>query len=324
MLYDLLIIGAGPAGLTASIYASCFHLRHLVVAKELGGQMLLATHILNYPGFTGAKGSDLTTIMINQAKGLGGEFVQDEAVAAQKIDTGFEVETKQGAKYQAKALILATGTERRKLGVPGENEFTGKGVYYCATCEQQDYEGKVAAVIGGGNSASQSAVQLAQAAAKVYIVYRGSELRGDPIWLEQIKEQKKIEVLYNTQVTEIIGDGTTVTGLKLVTPTGSLPTTIQNPLPVHAVFIEIGGVPGTALVIPLGVEMDLGGYIKVDNKLATSVNGVYAAGDLVSYGLSIEQISTAVGLGARAAASAFAYLKDQKAPSLWGSSQIKR
>jgi thioredoxin reductase (NADPH) len=179
-------------------------------------------------------------------------------------------------------------------------------------------------------------VELSQAAAKVYIVYRGVQLRGDPIWLEQVEKNQKIEVIYNTVMTEIMGDGEKVTGVKLSSYqvikqlsgessiATSLNSSIAKILSLDKIFIEIGGVPGTALVIPLGVEMDPGGYIIVNDRLATNVAGIFAAGDLVSYGLSIEQISSAVGLGARAAASVFAFLKQEKAPTAWGESQIKR
>ena len=317
-LYDLIIIGAGPAGLTASIYASCFHLKHIVISITLGGQLQFAPHILNYPGYTNINGKELTEKMVEQVKQRGGEIATGSVTNISNSKTGrFELETIDRQKYQAKAIILATGTERRKLNIPGEVEYTAKGVHYCATCEQFDYEGKICTVIGGANSAVQAAVELAQAAGKVYIIYRGSELRGDPIWLTQIEKNPKIEVIYETHVSEIKGDGEKVMGVVLK-------STREKLLSVDRVFIEIGGVPGTALVIPLGVAMDKGGYIKVDAKLATNIAGIFAAGDLVSYGLSIEQISTAVGLGARAAASAFAYLKKEKAPTLWGQSHIKR
>ena len=317
-LYDLIIIGAGPAGLTASIYASCFHLKHIVISITLGGQLQFAPHILNYPGYTNINGKELTEKMVEQVKQRGGEIATGSVTNISNSKTGrFELETIDRQKYQAKAIILATGTERRKLNIPGEVEYTAKGVHYCATCEQFDYEGKICTVIGGANSAVQAAVELAQAAGKVYIIYRGSELRGDPIWLTQIEKNPKIEVIYETHVSEIKGDGEKVMGVVLK-------STGEKLLSVDRVFIEIGGVPGTALVIPLGVAMDKGGYIKVDDKLTTNVPGIFAAGDLVSYGLSIEQISTAVGLGARAAASAFAYLKKEKAPTLWGQSIITR
>lgn len=315
-MLDLIIIGSGPAGLTASIYASCFHLSHLVIGKEFGGQMRFAPDILNYPGFHDVSGMELANKMWEQAKTRGGELITQSVIKISNNDKYFETETSDGKKYQTKSIILATGTERRKLNIPGETEYTGKGVHYCATCEKQDYDGKVCAVVGGANSALQAAVELAQAATKVYIIYRGSQLRGDPIWIEQIKNSNKIEVVYNTVVEEIIGDGGKVTEIKI--------NNVSEPVKTDKIFIEIGGIPGTALVIPLGVAVDEGGYIKVDEKLATSIPGIFAAGDLVSSGLSIEQISSAVGLGARAAASAFSYIKGEKAPSVWGQSQIKR
>lgn len=371
-MYDLIIIGAGPAGLTASIYASCFHLRHLVIGKILGGQMLLAPDILNYPGFENISGKELTERMVAQVKKRGGELVTQSVtriiqLSNQQINQSinnsisnqqlainnkyFEVETEDGQKYQARALILATGTERRKLNVPGEVEYTGRGVYYCATREKLDYAGKVCGVVGGANAALQAAVELSKEASKVYIIYRGSELRGDPIWLEQVEKNPKIEVIYNTIVVEIVGDGKKMTRVRLRPVAGPATrvsqATLQNPptqsgssaseaslgipslvlpaeLSLDKLFIEIGGVPGTALIIPLGVEMDPGGYVKVNGIMATNMAGIFAAGDLASYGLSIEQISSAIGLGARAAASAFAYLKQEKAPMIWGGSQIKR
>ena len=390
-LYDLIIIGAGPAGLTSSIYASCYHLKHLVIGGILGGQLQLAPDILNYPGFENISGKELTNRITEQVKKRGGEIITQSVtkiiqLSNQQInrstdnnetmkqesgkDTsdggktttstpprwrnqndGFEIETQTGQKYQTKAMILATGTERRKLNIPGEVEYTARGVHYCATCEKFDYDGKICAVVGGANSAAQAAVEIASVASKVYIMYRGIELRGDPIWLQQIQNNKKIEVIYQTVVTEIMGDGEKLTGVRINTnnPITQLtnnqikqisekdtsdggPVETVTPqmvkesrqLLLDKLFIEIGGVPGTALVIPLGVAVDNGGYIKVDERLATNVPGIFAAGDLVSYALSIEQISSAVGLGARAAASAFAYVKGEKAPTSWGTSQIKR
>jgi thioredoxin reductase (NADPH) len=369
-VYDLIIIGAGPAGLTASIYASCFHLKHLVIGAVLGGQMMNAPDILNYPGFEEISGKELTERMINQVKKRGGEMVMQSVTKISKIKDQisktqiknqnlnnnqatkqpshqvseqseenkdliaqslnsliadhFEIETQSGLKYQTKSIILATGTERRKLNVPGEREYLGRGVYYCATCGRQDYERKICAVAGGANSAIQAAVTLSQAATKVYIIYRGEELRGDPVWLEQTKNNPKIEVIYKTVVTEVVGDGEKLTGVRINTNNPTIEQSSNGAIELDKLFIEIGGVPGTALLIPLGIEMDQGEYVRVNEKLETTIPGVFAAGDLVSYGLSIEQISSAVGLGARAAASAFAFLKKDKAPTFWGMSQIKR
>ena len=319
--YDLIIIGAGPAGLTASIYASCFHLNHLVLSSTIGGQLLFAPHILNYPGYKKISGNELTEKMVEQVESMGGSIVKENVIKISKPENSqYEVETQTGNKFRSKSIILATGTERRKLNIPGEVEYTSKGVHYCATCEQFDYEGKICAVIGGANSAVQAAVELSQAASKVYVIYRGSELRGDPIWIDQIDKSHKIEVIYKTQILEIKGDGEKLNSIRIKNSEDNT----EKILEVEKVFIEIGGVPGTALVIPIGVKTDKGGYIIVDDTLATSVAGIFAAGDLVSYGLSIEQISSAVGLGARAASSAFAYLKNNKAPILWGQSQINR
>ncbi len=314
-MYDLIILGAGPAGLTASIYASCFHLNHLVIGKVLGGQMILAPDIINYPGFENISGTELTQKMVSQVEKRGGKIIIDSVSKINKIEEGFELSLEKGETHQAKAIILATGMERRKLNIKGEVEYTSKGVYYCATCEKFDYLDRIVAVVGGSNSALQAGIQLSHAAKKVFIIYRGTELRGDPIYLEKIKQDPKIEVKYNTQVTEIIGDGQKVTGLKLST---------GDTLPLEQIYIEIGGVPGSALLVPLGVEVDQGGFIKVDEKLATNIPAIFAAGDIVNAGFSIEQVSTAVGLGAKAAVSAFSYLKHQTPPTLWGESQINR
>lgn len=317
-MYDVVIIGSGPAGMTASIYCSCFHLKHLVIGNSDGGQMAQAPDILNYPGFSEVTGKELTERMVAQAKDRGGEIVNDSVIKIDKKEQDFNVETQNGKTFDAKTIILATGTERRKLNIPGEVEYTGKGVQYCATCERFDYENKVVAVIGGANAACQGAVQLSHAAEKVYILYRGAELRCDEIWLEQVKNDPKIEILYNTIPTEIAGDGQRVTKLKIKTNTD------EKELDIERIFIEIGGVPGTALIIPLGVEMDPGGYIKVNEKLETNIPGIFAAGDVVSHKYSIEQISSAVGSGARAATTACSYLKQKQAPVLWGTSQIQR
>lgn len=323
-MYDLVIVGAGPAGLTASIYASCFKLNHIVIGKTLGGQVALAPDILNYPGFEEISGTELTKKMADQAKKRGGEIVLDGVTSITKNQSSFIVSTESQKQYEARSIILATGVERRKLNVPGEVEYTGKGVQYCAKCETFDYENKITAVVGGANAAAQTAVQLAHAATKVYIVYRGSELRCDEIWKTKIDESSKIEIVYQSQITEITGDGTKLTGIniKINSPINGQSETKQ--LNIDRLYIEIGGVPGTAIVSQLGVKIDAGGFIDVDDTLATSVAGIFAAGDMISHKYSIEQISSAVGLGARATQSAFTYLKKQKAPVLWGGSLIQR
>lgn len=317
-MYDLIIIGTGPAGLTASIYSSCFKLNHLVIGKDLGGQMALAPDIINFPGYEEISGKELTEKMINQVKKHGTEIINESVSKIEKTQNGFNITTESGKNFEASILILATGAERRKLNIPGENDYTGKGVQYCVSGERLEYENKEVAVIGGGNSAIQAAIRLCDTASKIYLIYRGSDLRADPILLDQIKNNTKIEILYNTRVLEILGDKEKPTGIK-INSDGA-----EKILPVEKVVVEIGGVPGSALVIPFGVFVDEKGYIKVDEKLATNIPGIFAAGDIINTGLSIEQITTAMGLGTIAAFSAFSYSKQQKPPTLWGQNQIKR
>ncbi|MFH1832685.1 MAG: FAD-dependent oxidoreductase [Candidatus Levyibacteriota bacterium] len=325
-MYDLIIVGSGPSGLTASIYASCFALNHLVIGKVLGGQMSLAHNILNYPGFENITGMELTEKMASQVKLRGGQIINDSVIKIEKVDDFLKLNTESGKNYETKTIILASGTEKKKLNVKGEAQYSGKGVSYCTPCDSFDIQDKICAIVGGANSAVSSAITVSQKAKKVYLIYRGESLRADPLWLEQLKNNSKIEVIYQSTVGEITGNGQKVTGIKLNSVNSSVlnrPNT-PNELAVDKIFIEIGGVPGTALLIPLGVATDQGGYIKVDENLSTNVPGIFAAGDVISYKLSIEQICSAVGLGARGATSCFAYLKGQKPPSLWGESQIKR
>ncbi|OGF99216.1 hypothetical protein A2Y99_04525 [Candidatus Gottesmanbacteria bacterium RBG_13_37_7] len=328
-IFDLIIIGAGPAGLTASIYASCYHLNHLVIGKEIGGQLQYAPDILNYPGFTDISGKELTQRLVKQVKKHGTQIITQSVISINKDikSGGYTIQIKTGESYLTKALIIATGSERKKLNIPGEAQYIGRGVHYCATCEKQDYQDQICAVVGGGNSATQAAVELSQAAGKVYIFYRGSQLRGDPIWLKRIEDNDKIIVKYNTLVTEIKGDENKVTGICFI----NNPTTQESAggeenyeIEIDKIFIEIGGVPGTALVIPLGLDLDSYGHIKVNENMETNLPGIFAAGDIVKFGLSLEQISTAVGLGARATASAFSYVIKEKTPVVWGQSQIQR
>lgn len=346
-MYDVIIIGGGPAGLTASIYASCYNLTHLLIGRVIGGQLTLAPHIVNYPGFNeGITGKELLERMVDQTKKLGGEVVNDEVVNIRKGEaSNWILTTRSSKQYSSRAVILATGTERRKLNVPGENEYAGRGVYYCATCEPQAYEGKEVVVVGGGNSSLQAVVQIAPKAKQVTVVYRGRELRADPYLLTTAQEAKNVDILYERVISAIGGDGTIVTSVQLTTvqqqvrdpqsgavaslsTRGKLVTQpdgkIAFEIPVQAVFIEIGGVPGAALLAEVGVKLTDHGYVIVDHRLQTNIPDIFAAGDIVGDELSMEQITTAVGLGARAAASCYYSLKSTHAPVVWGKTQIRR
>lgn len=304
MKYDLIIVGTGPAGLTASIYASRYRIKHLLIGTQLGGAMSWAAEVENYPGFKKISGLELANKMAEQVKELGGEIVNESVVEIKKIDLGFKITTDGGKEYKTKALILATGTQRRKLGVPGEEEYLGKGVSYCTTCDAAFFKDKTVAVIGGSNAAVMGAIHLAELAKKVFLIYRGRPLRADPVLVERIEKETKIKVVYETNVKKIIGDGSKVTTVELDKPYQG-----NSQLALEGIFIEIGGVPGTELVKTLGVELDDRGFIQVKSDMSTNISGVFAAGDIANAAGELQQIITAASEGAIAASSVFRYLK---------------
>lgn len=305
MVYDLIIIGAGPAGLTASIYASRYRIKHLVIGSQLGGTMSLASLVENYPGFKKITGQELTKKMVEQVKGLGGEIKLTEVTKLIKLTKGiFTVKTADNQIYQAKTLVIATGTRRRELGVPGEKEYLGKGISYCAICDSAFFHDKTVAVIGGSNAAAMAAVHLAEFAKRIYLIYRRKPLRAEPIWVERVETNPKIKIIYETNLTEIFGDGQKVTGIKLDRSHKG-----RNNLDLDGVFVEIGGVPGTDLVKSLGVELDEKGYVKVSADMSTNVPGVFAAGDIANAAGELQQIVTACSEGAIATTSVYRFLK---------------
>lgn len=303
-MYDVLIIGSGPAGLTASIYASRYKLANLVIGKVLGGMMISAHKVENYPGFASISGAELSQKMGEHVKTLGAEILADGVSKIEKTETGFKVTTESGKEFESKALIVATGTERRKLDVPGEKKYLGKGVSYCTNCDVPFFKDKTIALIGGSDAAVSGAIHATAFVKKAYIIYRRDKLRAEAIWVEEVLNNPQIEVIYSTNITEILGDGTKVTGVKLDSPHQG-----AEKLDLDGVFIEIGGVPGTQLLKPLGVELDEGGFVKVTPTLATNIAGVFGAGDIANIAGEFQQIVTAASEGALAAFSAFKYLK---------------
>ena len=301
-IYDLIIIGSGPAGLSASIYASRYKLNHLVFGVEPGGQMGEIWKIENYPGFTSISGGELIQKFLEQAKGLGGEMKSESVVSLQKEKDGWIAETA-GGKYLAKAIIMAMGTVYRKINVPGEKELTGKGVSYCATCDGMFFRDKEVVVIGGGNSAVVSALQLSQFAKKIYVIYRGEKLSAEPFWLDKVKEISKIEIITQTNVTEIIGQSG-VEKVKLDKPYEG-----KEFLEIDGVFVEIGSDPGISLAKELGIEADEKQFIKVNTDQSTNMEGVFAAGDITTGSNKFRQVLTAAAEGAIAAEGVFKFLK---------------
>jgi thioredoxin reductase (NADPH) len=296
--YDLIIIGGGPAGLTASIYASRYKLRHLIFSKEPGGQLNEIHKIENYPGYVSISGYDLAQKMIEQTKTLGGEIKMESIAKIEKKDDFFEVSTST-ENYLAKNILLTVGTEYRKMNISGEKELKGKGVSYCATCDAAFFTDKKVCVVGGANSAAMAALLLAEYAAKIYVIYRGAELRCDPVYLEKIKANEKITVIYETNISEIKGTDK-VEEIILDREYDS-----SASLSVDGVFIEIGSEPGVELVRELGVETDEKSFIKINADQSTNIPGVYAAGDVTTGSNGMRQVITAAAEGAIAAGSIY-------------------
>ena len=318
-IYDLIIVGSGPAGLTASIYASRYRLKHLVIGKTQGGEMALSGRIENYPGFKKISGVELAKKMAEHVQDQGGKIVSATVIGVKQSEGEFEIRTDDGKIYQSKTLIIASGTERRKLNIPGEGEYVGRGVSYCATCDGPLFKDKTIAVIGGGNAAVGGAVQIADYAQKIYLIYRREKekMPADPVWKEEfekkLKEGKIIDI-YQTNLTEIKGDGQKVTSISLDKPYQG-----SDELKVDGVFIEVGSVPTTNLVKNLGVETDEAGYIKVNPDQSTGCPGIFAAGDITTGSNGMQQIVTATAEGAIAAASVYQYLHRGQAPTpSWG------
>jgi len=294
--FDLLIIGGGPAGITAGIYAARYKLNVALVAGEFGGYVI-KTHIIeNYPGFKAIEGMKLAKKWRQQLNALKVKIIEENVVSVSKNDS-FELNLKSGKKIKGKSLILAIGTERRKLNIPGEDKFFGKGVSYCAVCDAPLFKEKTVAVIGGSNGACVEALMLAEHASKVYIIYRKEKLRGEPINTERIEKNQKIEVIYNTNVTEILGNQFVE---KIKTDTG-------KEISLQGVFVEAGSMPNTHLINSLGIQTDENGYIKTDSDQRTNIPLVYAAGDITT--TKLRQIITACAQGAMAASSAYNDLK---------------
>lgn len=303
--YSLIIIGAGPAGMAASIYASRYKINHLVIGKEPGGQAIEAHKIENWPGTLSVSGFELLQKMREHAEKLGGKIVMDTVSDIVQEDGVFKV-TAHTAQYQAKNVILATGMEYRKLQIPGEKELKGKGVSYCPTCDAAFFRNKVVAVVGGGNSAGSAALLLAEYANKVYLIYRGEKLKVDPAYQEKISRNDKIEVIFGANIKEIKGSQTVEKVILDKDYQG------KNDLEVQGVFIEIGSEPGVELAKQLGVETDEQGFIKVNPDQSTNVPGIYAAGDATTGSNKMRQILTAAAEGAVAAGSVYKKLQISK------------
>ena len=299
--YDFIIIGAGPAGLSAAIYAARRNLSTLVISKQIGGLMIMTHQVENYPGFSGISGYDLMEKFQDQAKNLGVEFEFGEAQKIAKQKTGFEIIMDDGRKFFGRAALLAFGLSHRQLNVAGEKELSGKGVTYCATCDGPLYRNKTVAVIGGGNSALDAVLYLSGLAKKVYLIHRTDKFRAESEMLKRARELLNVEIRANTQVAEIKGDKR-VSGIAIY---NSGNQELKEELDLEGIFIEIGYEPRTAWLKDL-IKLNSTGEIIVDPNGNTSLPGIWAAGDCTD--ATFKQIVIAAGAGAKAALSAYKYL----------------
>jgi len=294
-IYDLVVVGAGPAGMNAAVYASRYRLKTLVIGELFGGLVSEAYEICNFLACYRIKGMELAKRMMEHAKAEGAIIKNEKVIGIKKIKDYFEVKTSSGI-YKSRSIILATGTEKRKLNLKNEDELLGKGVSYCATCDAGFFKNKIVGVVGGGDNALTSALLLAEYSKKVFIIYRRDKFyRAEPAWQEQVAKNKKIKCLFNSEVIELIGKDK-LKAIKL--NNGKV-------MKVDGLFIEIGTIPKKELAEQLNLKLE-SGYIVVNRNQETSVKGIFAAGDITNNPL--KQIITAASEGAVAAHSAYEYI----------------
>ncbi|MEM3405493.1 MAG: FAD-dependent oxidoreductase [Candidatus Pacearchaeota archaeon] len=299
VIYDLIIIGAGPAGLTASLYAGRYKLKCLLIYSLLGGTMTEAYNIENFPSYKNISGIELTKRIYEQIKNLKVEEKLEVVKKIEKEKKFFSILTDKN-RYYSKTIIIATGREKAKLNLKNEDKFLGKGIHYCASCDAPFYKNKIVAVVGGGNCALNSSLLLSKYAKKVYIIYRKKDfIRADKILVDKIKKNKKIKILFNRNIEELIGKE------KLE----QIRLDNNKKIKVDGLFIEIGYVPNKEIFKNLKIKFE-NNYIKVNNKQETNIKGIFAAGDITSNNL--KQIITACGEGAIAAFSAYNFIKEKE------------
>lgn len=305
-MYELAIIGGGPAGVAAGVYASRKQIKTVFIADKFGGQSVVSEGIENWIGDINISGQELANKLQKHLEAYAGEFVdlkKGQLVdKVEKTDIGFNLITKNGDEFQSKSVLITTGSSRRKLSVPGATELEHKGLTYCATCDGPIFSGKNVAVIGGGNSALESAAQLSAYAKSVTIVHRRNEFRGDPVTVEALKKDPKINFLLNVELTEILGDKF-VSGFKYK----EKETGEEKEMKVEGIFVEIGAVPTNYFVEGL-VDFDEDKTIKIDPwTQRTSQNGIWAAGDVTN--VRYHQNNIAAGDAVKALEDIYIWLK---------------
>ncbi|MFW6324508.1 MAG: thioredoxin-disulfide reductase [Desulfovibrionales bacterium] len=306
-IYDIVIVGGGPGGLTAGIYAVRGAMKTVLLEKGVpGGQVMQTDEVENYPGFENITGAELSEKFSRHAESYGVEVRNDEVVDLEPGLVFHLVHLADGKSLKAHSIILATGGSPRKLGVPGEKEYYGKGVSYCAVCDGFFFRNKTVLVVGGGDSAVEEALYLAKIAKKVFLVHRRDELRAGMILQKRLKAEKKVEIIWNSVISEIQADGQGVSGVALK----DVNADEVRDVPVDGVFIFVGFLPNNSLV-PKGTKKTAEGYVVTDDKCETNIPGIFAIGDLRDK--YARQIITSASDGCTAALAAAHYVSTKKA-----------
>ncbi|MDD5178259.1 MAG: FAD-dependent oxidoreductase [Candidatus Nanoarchaeia archaeon] len=297
-MYDIIILGGGAAGMTAAIYSARYNLKPILISENLGGLIIDAHKVENYPGLNKLSGMELMSKFEEHVRYFNVEIKEQSVIDIKKTKDGFLATTNKAEKIGGKAIIFALGTQKRKLNIKDEEKFSRKGISYCYTCDAPFYKGMNVAVVGGGDSACAAARLLSEYCPKVYIIAKEG-LGGEPYNISSVRSKKNIEILEHVVVSKIDGS-------KMVE---SVTLSNGKRLDVRALFVEIGSIPSTELVKGVKVGLDETGYIKVNDKMQTNIDGIFAAGDVTTGSGGLRQVITAAAEGAIAANSAFNYLR---------------
>jgi thioredoxin reductase (NADPH) len=301
--WDVIIVGAGSAGLSAGIYAVRSGLRTIVLDEKFaGGAIADASKVVNYPGFAEISGSELSEKIATHARKIGAIIHDVEPVVEMDLTGDEKIVKTSSASYQGKAVIYSTGSHYRELGVKGETEFKGRGVSYCGVCDGPFFKGKRVLVVGGGNTACVTTLYLSGLASQVYVIHRREAFRAEESLVTDISNKSNVSIKWNTEISEIKGDKQ-VNSVTLI----DNKTKQTSELPTDAVFVQIGEAPNSQIAKTAGVDIDDHGYIKVNNRQETNLPGVFAAGDVTDH--PIKQVGTAVGQGITAALVAYGYIR---------------
>jgi len=301
--WDVIIIGAGSAGLSAGIYTVRSGLKTLVLDDKLGGGTISdAPTVVNYPGFSEISGGELAEKMLTHCKKLGAVVHDIEPVTAMNLSSETKIVTTTKATYQSKTVIISQGSHYKEIGAKGELQFKGRGVSYCGVCDGPFFKGKTVFVVGGGNSACITTLYLSGLASQVTVIHRREAFRAEESLVNDLNMKTNVKVIWNTEIQEIKGDKQVRSVVLLDNKTSK-----TTEVPIDAIFVQVGEAPNSQIAQASGLEVDEHGYVKIDIRQQTNLHGVFAAGDITNH--PVKQVGTAVGQGITAALEAYAFIR---------------